>query len=140
VLVVLDEIPEDAAFAIRALCLGDAPRIEIAQDSPLQTRAFHKPLARFTLAVKLRYYSLRYLIGIIGFLAIFAGGLWLTNQEMTSEDWILVWVVMIVAGLSFVLVVPYQGKTTIVGYLTSTETDQFWGDRTGASGGLPKSE
>lgn len=140
VLIVLDEVPEDAAFAIRALCIGDAPRIEIAEDSPLQTRAFRKPLAKFTLGAKLRYYSLRYLVGVIGFLAIFVGGLWFANQEMNSEDWIVVWVVMIVAGLSFVLVVPYQGKTTIVGYLTSTEIDQFWGDRAGASGGLPKSE
>jgi hypothetical protein len=140
VLIMLDEIPEDAAFAIRALCVGDVPRIEIADDSPLQARAFRKPLAKFTLAVKLRYYSLRYLIGIVGFVTIFIGGVRFNNQEINIEDWVLVVVAMIVAGLSFVLVVPYRGKTTIVGYLTSTEITQFWGDRTGTSGNLPRSE
>jgi len=135
VLIVLDEVPEDAAFAIRALCIGDTPRIEVANDSPLQTRAFRKPLAKFTFAVKLRYYSLRYLIGVVGFVTIFIGGVQLNDQTIDIEDWVLVGVAMIVAGLSFVLVVPYRGKTTIVGYLTSTETEQSWGDRTGARGG-----
>jgi len=140
VLIILDEIPEDAAFAIRALCIGDTPRIEVAADSPLQTRAFHKPLAKFTLAVKLRYFCLRWLVGMIGFSAIFLGGLWLYNQEPRDEDWVLVCVAVIVALLSIALVVPFGGKTTIVGYLASTEIDQYWGNRAGASGGLPKNE
>jgi len=64
----------------------------------------------------------------------------LKNQEILVEDWILVIIAMIIVGLSFVLVVPYRGKTTIVGYLTSTETDQYWGERAGSSGGFPKGE
>ena len=132
VLIVLDEVPEDAAFAIQTLCIGDMPAIAIADDSPLQARTFRKPLAKFTFGVKIRYYSLRYLIGIAGFLTVFIGGVRFSNKEMNVEDWILVIIAMIVAGLSFVLVVPYRGKTTIVGYLTSTEAAQYWGDRAGA--------
>lgn len=138
VLIVLDEIPEDAAFAIQALCIGDTPKIEIADDSPLQTRAFHKPLPKFTLVVALRCFCLRWLIGMSGFLAVFLGGLSLNQQECGDEDWVLVCVAVIVALLSLALIVPFDGKTTIVGYSTSTEMDQHWGDWAGASGGLPR--
>ena len=139
VLVVFDEIPEDAAFAVRVLCGGDAPGIEIAEDSPLQPRSFRKPLARFTLLVKLRYYCLRYLIGVVGFATVFIGGLRLDGQEVSSGEWILVIVAMVIAGVSFALVVPYRGKTTIVGYMTSLEGGQYWEDRTRPSGSLPRS-
>jgi len=141
VLVVLDEIPEDAAFAIRATCIGDAPTIKVANDSPLQTRAFRKPLAKFTLATKLRYYGLRYLIGVIGFQTIFLGGLLILNEQWPrTEDWILSGFAIIVAGLAFTLVIPFRGKTTIVGYLAATEAYQHWGMRAGSSGALVKSE
>ena len=138
VLVVLEAIPEDAAFAIRATCIGDVPVIEVADDSPLRTRAFRKPLPKFTLITKARYYGLRYLIGVIGFLALFLGGLWFSGESTNIGDWILIGFAIIAAGLSFSLVIPFRGKTTIVGYLTSTEIYQYWGRRTTPSDGLLK--
>jgi hypothetical protein len=135
--VVLDEIPEDAAFAIRALCTGDVPRIEVAASSPLQTRTFARPLRKFTLAIQLRYYCLRFASGIAVLLTIFLGGLQVYDRGVYPGDYALAILAVILAGLSFALVVPFSGKNTIVGYLTLTTTDHCWGDRTGSTSSLP---
>lgn len=135
--VVLDEVPEDAAFAIRALCAGDVPRIEVAASSPLQTRTFDRPLRRFTIAVKIRYYILRFASGVAVLLTIFLGGLQVYDRGVYPGDYALAVLAVIVAGLSFALVVPFSGKNTVVGYLTLTATDHCWGDRTGSTSSLP---
>lgn len=135
--VVLDEVPEDAAFAIRALCTGDVPRIEVARDSPLQTRSFDRSLRKFTLAIKLRYYFLRFASGVAVLLAIFLGGLKVYERGVYPGDYALAVLGVILAGLSFALVVPFSGKNTVVGYLTLTATDHCWGDRTGSTSSLP---
>lgn len=127
--VVLDEVPEEAAFAIRVRCPGAVPQIEIADDSPLRPRGFRRPIARFTARAKLRYYGLRYAIGILGFLAIYLGGLYLKYPKIEPADWVTAGITVIVSGFAFALVVPLSGKRTIVGYVTSIDTDHHWGDR-----------
>lgn len=134
VLVVLDEVPEDAAFAIRVRCPGGVPGIEIADDSPLRPRGFRKPLARFNARAKLRYYGVRYAVGIIGFLVIYLVGLWLKYFKIEDADWVTAGIAVIVSGFAFALVVPLSGKRTIVGYVTSVDTDHHWGDRAGSGG------
>jgi len=133
--VIFDEVPEEAAFAIRARCVGDEPRIEIAHDSPLRPRAF-QPMARFTFLSRLLHYSVRYVTGMVAFLVIFWGGLIFKYHldGIETADKVTALVAAIVSGLSYALVVPLSGKRTIVGYVTSVETDQHWGDR-GRSGG-----
>lgn len=126
VLVVLDEVPEEAAFAIHAHCTGDVPTIELAENSPLQSRLFRTPLRKFGLFVKLRYYGLRYVIGVAGFLVMFWGGVRLSHQAFEIADKVTVGVAVIVAVLSFALLVPVGGKRTIVGYLTSVENNHLW--------------
>lgn len=59
------------------------------------------------------------------------------DRGVYPGDHALAILAVLLAGLSFALVVPFGGKNTIVGYLTLTATDHYWGDPTGSTSSLP---
>src|SRR5262249_52759094 len=110
-------------------------------------RSFRQPMTRLTSLARLLHYSVRYVTGMIAFLVIFWGGIFWGgvyfehgSTRLGTAGKVTALVAAIVSGLSYALGVPLSGKRTIVGYVTSVETDQYWGDRIRSSGGLPRLE
>lgn len=127
--VILEEVPEDASFALRAVAQRGEPTIQIDPASPLQSRSFKAELPTFATVTKIQYYLTRYLFGFVGLLAVFLLSLWSNGYELYAGDLALVGVGFLVSIISFALVVPYRGKSTIVGYLGPVDAIRFWGDR-----------
>jgi hypothetical protein len=139
--VVFKEVPEDASFALRAISERGEPTIELDPASPLQSRSFDGELPKFETLTRIRYYLTRYLFGFLGLVAVFLLSLWWNGYEIYPGDMVLVGVGFLVSIISFALVVPYRGKSTIVGYLGPVDTTHYWGDRSAlaasSSGRMP---
>lgn len=139
--IVFDEIPEDASFALRAVSDHGELSIEIDPASPLQSRSFGGELPSFSTLRRLRYYAFRFLLGYAGLVAVFLLSLRWNGYTVYAGDWVLIAMGLLVAVISFGLVVPYRGKSTIVGYLGPIDTLHFWSDRSvlfaTASGSMP---
>jgi hypothetical protein len=127
--VVFETIPEDASFALRVVARRGDPSIEIDPASPLQSRSFAAPLPTSATITRIHYYLIRYLFGFVGLVAVFLLSLWWFGYAPHASDAILIGVGFLVSIISFTLVVPYRGKSTIVGYLGPVDTVHFWGDR-----------
>lgn len=127
--VVFEQVPEDASFALRAVADGGEPTLSIDPESPLQSRSFDRELVAFSGMTKIRYYATRYLAGVASLTAVFLGGLWWNGYGITAGDLLLAGVGIVISVVSFVLVVPHRGKSTVVGYLGPVDVGCYWGDR-----------
>ena len=116
------EVPADASFVIRARTHASALRLYIPAESPLQSRAFDRPIVATTTARRVA----RYLVGTTTMIGVFAFGLCWRSEEIWGADYALIGAAVLLSVFSFWLVTPLEGKSIVAGYIGWGDTGTSW--------------
>jgi hypothetical protein len=130
ILITFDKVPADATFVIKvkrkSSVASDQVMLWLADRSELRPRHFDKRLEPFRGARRARYFFVRALVGLLGFIAMFWIGVTFTGDAPTGPDWPFIAVATPAALVVFVLVVPTAGKSTAAGYLGWNGASRDW--------------
>ena len=122
------KVPADATFSIRVRRkdLTRTVKIWLDPSSPLRPQRFDTKLPLENSFRRIAYFSLRFVVGVAGFVAVFNAGLQILGRELQHADWAFVAAGLPLALAVFVLVVPTGGKPTVAGYLGWSGASKDW--------------
>ncbi len=124
--IVFTEVPADASFVVRVKADGKPIMLRIPEQSPLQSRSFHRPIVAATLPRTLARYLVRYLVGAVTMIGVFLFGLHLRSEEVWAADYALTGAAVLLSVFSFWLVAPLEGKSIVAGYVGWGDTGRSW--------------
>jgi hypothetical protein len=127
--IVFTAVPEDAVFIVRARASQGDVRMALHPESEIKSRrSFDEEIPAFTFKTILKYYLSRFTAGLVGFVVVFIGSIFVRRGTPDVSDFTICALAFIVACLSFFLVVPYKGKRTIGGYESGLSIGLCWPD------------
>ena len=131
IVITFDKVPADATFSIEVKRKpSDQVKLWLDDSSPLRPRNFDRKLEPFRGANRVGYLLARWLIGLLGFIAVFwiglAIGLAADGDKPDPSDWIFFVIAIPLALVVFVLVVPTGGKPIVTGYLGWSGASNNW--------------
>jgi len=137
ILITFDKIPADATFSIEVKHKpADHVKLWLHDSSRLHPRNFDRKLEPFRGTHRIGYFLARWLIGLLGFIAVVGIGLALGSETDGGEkldpvDLAFFAIAIPLALVVFVLVVPTGGKPIATGYLGWSGASNNWPPREG---------
>lgn len=127
ILITFDKVPADATFSIKVnLRPQKRAKIWLAKTSKLRARKFDVKLEAFRGVRRVSYFTMRWLAGLIGFVAVLMVGVMLDGHTPDGFDWPFIGAACPLAFIVFVLVVPTGGKPIVAGYLGWSGAAKEW--------------